>query len=157
PAGRESTLATVQVDVHQPVQFGLSYMDEGGRRQVPVMVHRTLVGSLERLFGHLVEVHAGAFPAWYAPVQVAVLPVRPGEAGAAEGFAAAARAAGLRAEVSAEGSLGARAWDARRVPVVAVIGPKEVAAGAVSLRPRGGAEPVGYPVAEALARIRADA
>src|SRR5256885_14812545 len=79
------------------------------------MLHRSLVGSMERLFGHLIEVHNGAFPAWYAPVQVAVLPL--GEDDAAARFAAAAEAEGLRVEVRAEGSLGARVRDARRGPV----------------------------------------
>jgi len=115
------------------------------------MVHRSLVGSMERLFGHLIEVHGGAFPAWYAPVQVVVLPV--GGDGAAAGFAAAADAEGLRVEVRGDGSLGARVRDARRVPFVAVIGTREAAAGSVSLRARGG-EPVERRVAEALAVLR---
>ena len=126
PAGRESTLATVQVDFHQPARFELSYVDSDGQRRRPVMVHRSLVGSMERLFGHLIEVHAGAFPAWYAPVQVAVLPV--GADDVAARFAAAVEAAGLRVELHAEGSLGARVRDARKVPFVAVIGAREAAA-----------------------------
>jgi len=153
PAGRESTLATVQVDLHQPARFELSYVDSGGARRRPVMLHRSLVGSMERLFGHLIEVHNGAFPAWYAPVQVAVLPL--GEDDAAARFAAAAEAEGLRVEVRAEGSLGARVRDARRVPFVAVIGAREAASGSVSLRVRGGGEPEELPAAEAIARIRA--
>jgi threonyl-tRNA synthetase len=153
-AGRESTLATVQVDFHQPARFDLSYVDSGGQRQRPVMVHRSLVGSLERLFGHLIEVHSGAFPAWYAPVQLAVLPIGPAEVEAAYRFAR--QAADLRVEVPVEGSLGARVRDARRVPFVAVIGPREAAADAVSLRPRGG-DPEELPAAGALQRIRAAA
>jgi threonyl-tRNA synthetase len=151
PAGRESTLATIQVDFHQPAAFDLSYVDRHGERQRPVMVHRSLLGSMERLFGHLVEVHDGAFPAWYAPVQLAVLPVGDDEIETAYRFAGAA--ADLRVEVVVGGSLGARVRDARRVPFVAVIGPREAAADAVSLRRRG-AQPVGYPVGEALALVR---
>jgi threonyl-tRNA synthetase len=101
------------------------------------MVHRSVLGSLERLFAHLIEVHAGAFPAWYAPVQVAVAPIGPDEVAPAAEFVSACMAAGLRAELVVEGSLGARARDARRVPYLAVLGPREVAAGQVSLRPRG--------------------
>jgi threonyl-tRNA synthetase len=152
PAGREWTLATVQVDLHQPARFELSYVDSSGRPVRPVMVHRSLVGSMERLFGHLTEVHAGAFPAWYAPVQVVVLPVGGDELPAARRFADDCAAAGLRVELAAEGSLGARVRDARRVPFVAVVGPREVAAGEVSLRERGpgnGTGP-GIPVAEAV-------
>ena len=74
-AGRELTLSTVQVDFHQPAAFDLSYVDRDGARRRPVMVHRSLVGSMERLFAYLIEVHAGAFPAWYAPVQLVALPV----------------------------------------------------------------------------------
>ncbi len=136
PAGRESTLATVQLDFHQPARFDLSYMDSSGAAVRPVMIHRSLVGSMERLFGHLVEVHGGAFPAWYAPVQVAVLPVGADQMAAAGRFADDCAAAGLRVNLAADGSLGARVRDARRVPYLAVIGAREAAAGAVSLRPR---------------------
>jgi threonyl-tRNA synthetase len=154
PAGRESSIATVQVDFHLPGRFELSYVDARGRRRQPVLLHRSLAGSMERLFGHLVEVHAGAFPAWYAPVQVAVLPVGADEA--AGRFAGAAGDAGLRVEVHAEGSLAARVRDARRVPFVAVIGAREAAAGAVSLRRRAG-DIEELSEADALARIRAAA
>jgi threonyl-tRNA synthetase len=159
PAGRESTLATIQVDFHQPAAFDLSYVDRDRAGQRPVMIHRSLLGSMERLFAHLIEVHGGAFPAWYAPVQLAVLPVRGDEAGADEAERAArfaAAAADLRVEVVGEGSLGARIRDARRVPFVAVIGPREVADGTVSLRRRGGA-PEECPAAEALAIVRQEA
>lgn len=67
PAGRESTLSTVQLDFYQPRQFGLSYVAADQSLQRPVMIHRSIVGSLERLVAHLTEVHAGAFPAWMAP------------------------------------------------------------------------------------------
>jgi threonyl-tRNA synthetase len=154
PAGRESTLATIQVDLHQPAAFDLSYVDSDGRRQPPVMVHRSVLGSMERLFGHLIEVHGGAFPAWYAPVQLAVLPV--GDADAEAAYRFAADAGDLRVEVHVAGSLGARVRDARRVPFVAVIGPREAAAGTVSLRPRG-EEAVKCGRSEALHRIRTDA
>ena len=105
-AGREWSLATVQVDFHQPVQFDLSYVDRDAQRRRPVMVHRSLVGSLERLFAHLIEVHQGAFPAWYAPVQVVVVPIGEPQGDAAHEFARACREAGLRAEVADEGSSG---------------------------------------------------
>jgi len=154
PAGRESTLATIQVDFHQPAAFDLSYVDSGGERKRPVLIHRSVLGSMERLFGHLIEVHNGACPAWYAPVQLAVLPVGAAEVGAAQRFAGAA--GDLRVEVRVDGSLGARVRDAWRVPFVAVIGPREAGSGDVSLRPRG-EEPAVLPVPEALARIRAAA
>ena len=112
-AGREWTLSTVQLDFDKPARFDLSYVDAGGARERPVLIHRSLVGSMERLFGYLIEEHEGAFPAWYAPLQLRVLPVSPDAADAAYSFAAAADAAGLRADVAVEGgSLGARVRDA---------------------------------------------
>ena len=119
-AGRESTLATVQVDLHQPAQFELSYRDSDGSQQRPVIVHRSVVGSFERLFAHLIEVHEGAFPAWFAPVQVLVLPVAEAEVGAAAEFEEACLRAGLRPELLAEGQLGARVRQAalRRFPTL---------------------------------------
>jgi threonyl-tRNA synthetase len=154
PAGRESTLATIQVDLHQPARFDLSYVDDSGGRRRPVMVHRSIAGSMERLFAHLIEVHAGAFPAWYAPVQVAVLPIGADEVAVAGRFADECEAAGLRVELTVDGSLGARVRDARRVPFLAVIGAREAGAGAVALRPRGERSAI-RPAPEALALLRA--
>ncbi|HEV7707720.1 MAG TPA: threonine--tRNA ligase [Asanoa sp.] len=155
-AGREWTLSTVQLDFDKPARFDLSYVDADGERARPVMVHRSLVGSMERLFGYLIEAHEGAFPAWYAPVQLRVLPVSASAAAAAAAFGAAALDAGLRADVVAEGgSLGARIREAAglRVPYVAVIGEREAAAGEVALRLRGGRELPPMPVTEALGLI----
>ncbi|WP_433214681.1 threonine--tRNA ligase [Dactylosporangium sp. CS-047395] len=147
-AGRESTLATVQVDYYMPKRFELSYVDSDGARKRPVMVHRSAAGSMERLFAHLIEVHDGAFPAWFAPVQLEILPI--GDADV-RGFAGRARALGLRVEESYDGSLAARIRDAaqRRVPFVAVLGAKEVSSGTVSLRSRDGSVAV-RSVADAL-------
>lgn len=158
-AGRESTLATVQVDFAQPERFDLSYTDRGGSPARPVMVHRSLVGSLERLMAHLLEVHQGAFPVWYAPVQLAVAPVAEGQDGAARALADAALRAGLRAEVSLDGSLGLRIREAsrRRVPYLAVIGSREAEAGEVSLRLRDGRQLPPMPAGQALELVGAAA
>jgi threonyl-tRNA synthetase len=157
-AGREMTLSTVQVDYGKPRRFGLSYVAADGSRQVPVMIHRSSVGSMERLFAHLIEVHAGAFPVWYAPVQVAVLPVAAEQDDAAAAFVHSGMAAGLRVEASAEGSLGSRIRRCaqRRVPYVAIVGQREAARGEVALRRRDGARLPPMPVAEAV-RVVADA
>jgi threonyl-tRNA synthetase len=154
-AGREVTLSTVQVDYGRPVAFGLSYRAADGSDAVPVMVHRSMAGTMERLFAHLIEVHAGAFPAWYAPVQLIVLPVGAGQEVAARAFAAEAVEAGLRAEVADEGSLGARIRRAaqRKAPYVAVIGAREAVAGEVALRLRDGRELPPQPAKSALALI----
>ncbi|MEU4422675.1 threonine--tRNA ligase [Actinoplanes sp. NPDC024001] len=157
PAGREWSLATVQVDHHQPRQFELEYANADGGRSRPVMVHRSLAGSMERLFGHLIEVHGGAFPVWYAPVQLAVLPVGAEQDAAAGDFARDALAAGLRVEVSHDGSVGARIREAagRKVPYVAVIGAREAPSARVALRLRDGRQLDPMPQAEAIALISA--
>jgi len=156
PAGRESTLSTIQVDFHQPKRFDLSYVDSSGRRRVPVLVHRSLLGSMERLVAHLLEAHDGALPPWCAPVQAVVLPVADAQGDAAAEFGARAVRAGLRAEVWSDGSVGARVRHAalRRVPFVAVVGAREARAGSVALRGRGAAEAV-HPVPAALALLAA--
>ena len=74
-AEREATLSTVQVDFYQPDRFGLQYTGADGGRHRPVMVHRSIVGSMERAVAHLIERHGGAFPDWLAPEQLVVLPV----------------------------------------------------------------------------------
>ncbi|MBP1780904.1 threonyl-tRNA synthetase [Micromonospora sp. HB375] len=156
-AGRESTISTVQLDFDKPERFDLSYTDSDGRRKRPVMVHRSLVGSMERLFAYLIEVHEGAFPAWYAPVQLLLLPLDAAQADAAAGLAHRAEAAGLRAEVDHAGSLGARIRDAarRRIPYTGVVGPREAADGSVSLRLRDGRVLDPMPAAQALGLIGA--
>uniref|UniRef100_UPI001890E716 threonine--tRNA ligase n=2 Tax=Catenulispora pinisilvae TaxID=2705253 RepID=UPI001890E716 len=155
PAGRESTLSTVQIDFHQPEQFGLEYIGADGARHRPVMVHRSIVGSLERVMAHLIEQHGGAFPAWLAPVQVAVLPVGEDEAAAARAFREQCLDLGLRSQVMdpERGSLGARIREARLVPYQAVIGGREAAAGAVAIRLRDGRKVEPMSVAEAGKRI----
>lgn len=154
-AGREWTLATVQVDFAQPERFDLSYTDRDGRPARPVMVHRSLVGSMERLMAHLLEVHQGAFPAWYAPVQLAVAPVAEAQDAAARAFADAAQRNGLRAELLLDGSLGLRIRTAsqRRIPYLAVIGSREAASGEVSLRDRAGRQLPPMSQATALAHL----
>jgi threonyl-tRNA synthetase len=149
---REQTLSTVQVDYGKPHRFGLSYVAADGSKQVPVMIHRSLAGSMERLFAHLIEVHAGAFPAWYAPVQLEVLPVGADQDEVADQFRRDAIGAGLRAELADSASLGARIRRAarRKVPYVAVIGEREAAGGEVALRLRDGRELPPMPAADAL-------
>lgn len=150
--GRELTLSTVQVDFDKPNRFELSYVDSSGDRRRPVMLHRSLVGSMERLFAYLIEEHRGAFPVWYAPVQVAVLPVGPDQVDAAARFVAECVAAGLRAEPAVEGSLGSRIGRAaeRKVPYAAVIGAREAADGRVALRLRDGRSLDPVPAADGV-------
>ncbi|MFJ3420915.1 threonine--tRNA ligase [Streptomyces sp. NPDC086082] len=139
-AGREATLSTVQIDFHQPERFDLHYIGADGGKHRPVMVHRSVIGSVERAVAHLVEEHGGAFPAWLAPVQLAVLPVSEAQAGPAHELLRQARQSGLRAELAApgDGSLGARVRAARLTPYQAVIGEREAADGVVAVRLRDG-------------------
>ncbi|MEV4830209.1 threonine--tRNA ligase [Micromonospora sp. NPDC049257] len=156
-AGRESTISTVQIDFDKPEKFDLSYTDAAGARRRPVLVHRSLVGSMERLFAYLIEAHEGAFPPWYAPVQLLLLPVDAGQVDAVDRVARRAVDAGLRVEVDAGGSLGARVRDAarRRVPYVGVVGAREAAADAVALRLRDGRSLDPMPAADAVRLIGA--
>ncbi|NEC39445.1 threonine--tRNA ligase [Streptomyces rubrogriseus] len=155
-AGRESTLSTVQIDFHQPERFGLRYIGPDGTRHRPVMVHRSVIGSVERVVAHLIEAHGGAFPAWLAPVQLVVLPVADAQREAAHALVRQAVDRGLRAEVAGpeRGSLGARVRAARKVPYQAVIGAREAESGdLVDVRLRDGRRPGRLPGTELLHRI----
>ncbi|NEY34700.1 threonine--tRNA ligase [Streptomyces sp. PRKS01-65] len=155
-AGRETTLSTVQIDFHQPERFGLRYTGADGRGHRPVMVHRSVIGSVERAVAHLIEVHGGAFPVWLAPVQLVVLPVGGAQEERACELVGEAVARGVRAEVAgtAQGSLGARVRAARLVPYQAVIGEREAAGGdLVAVRLRDGRRPGAVSGAELLRRI----
>lgn len=133
---REETLSTVQVDRVMPERFGLNYVGEDGAKHVPVMVHRGLLSSMERMVALLVERYDGRLPLWLAPRQVRVLPV----SGDAQGQAAlevvrALEDAGLRAQYDDAGTLGARIRRSReeRVGIVCVVGEREVASGTVAV------------------------
>ncbi|MFJ4651629.1 threonine--tRNA ligase [Nocardia sp. NPDC088792] len=156
-AGREFTLSTVQVDFYQPEQFDLHYVGADGDKHRPVMVHRSIIGSVERAVAHLIELHGGAFPAWLAPLQVAVLPI----SGAVEPAVAELRdrclRAGLRAEVmdAESGSLGARVRDTRLAPYQFILGPAEIANGEVAVRLRDGRRLPRLSAETAVAGVRA--
>ncbi|HET6502023.1 MAG TPA: threonine--tRNA ligase [Amycolatopsis sp.] len=156
-AGREATLSTVQVDFFQPERFDLHYLGSDGARHRPVMIHRSIIGSVERAVAHLIEVHGGAFPAWLAPTQVVVLPVTDAEVPPAAEFVRRCAEVGLRAELSgpARGGLGARIRAARLVPYQAVLGPREVAGEEVAVRLRDGRRLDARPAAEMIEEIRA--
>ncbi|KAA9152553.1 threonine--tRNA ligase [Amycolatopsis acidicola] len=151
--GRESTLSTVQIDFHQPARLGLEYIGADGARHWPVMVHRSVLGSVERAVAHLIEVHGGAFPAWLAPVQAVVFPVSEAESAAAADVAHRLAGLGIRAEPTVDGSLGARIRAARLVPYQIVIGPREAAAGEASLRLRDGRRVHPQPVDNLVTRL----
>jgi threonyl-tRNA synthetase len=138
--GRKWQGPTVQLDFNLPERFGLEYVGEDNERHRPVMLHRVLVGSMERFVGGLIEHYAGAFPVWLAPEQVRVLPVSEQWADSAEELVERLRAAGVRAEVDARDTLSSRIRQAEmlKVPYMAVVGEREAEAGTAAVRRRGG-------------------
>jgi threonyl-tRNA synthetase len=158
--GRAWQCGTIQLDLVLPERFDLRYVDASGARVRPVMLHRALLGSLERFIGVLLEHHGGALPAWLAPEQVVVAPVGEAAVEYAERFAARLREAGCRVGVDARGeSLSRKIVGAHGagVPWVVVVGNREVAAGGVRLRQRDGAQkdlPWDAAVAELVAECR---
>ncbi len=155
PRGREETLSTVQLDFHMPQRFDLSFQ-RGPVRERPVMVHRSLVSTMERMVAHLLEVHRGALPVWLAPTQVSVLPVVTDALAYAVRVRDALRASAIRVELDdRDASLGARIRDAeqRRVPYVAVIGRREADEGTVAVRLRSGRQVPPAGVAAFIASV----
>ncbi len=131
--GHEESIATVQLDFSQPERFDLTYNAADGTRQRPVMIHRGTVGAMERVVASLLERYQGRLPPWLAPVQVAVLPVEPAQDRAARAFLDDLLAAGVRAQIEPDGSLGARVRSSRkrRDYLIAILGASEVEAGTV--------------------------
>ena len=137
--GREWQGGTFQLDFLMPERFGLEYVGADNRRHSAVVIHRTLLGSMERFIGGLIEHYAGAFPLWLAPVQVRVLPVSEQWTESARELAATLKAAGLRAEVDERDTLGYRIRNAEtmKIPYMGIVGQREAEAGTVSVRKRG--------------------
>ncbi len=141
--GRPWQLGTVQVDYAQPERFQLTYIGADNAEHRPVMIHRAILGSLERFIGIIIEHFAGAFPVWLAPVQARVLPLSEKFVDYANDVARRLRAAGIRVEVDQSNEkLGAKIRDAQlqKIPYMLVVGEKESASGTVSLRKRTGGD-----------------
>jgi threonyl-tRNA synthetase len=138
--GHEETLSTIQLDYVLPVRFGLRYDRSDGGQAVPVLIHRSVVSTMERMVAHLVEVHGANLPAWIAPVQVRVLPVGEEQHDAAAGLARVLREADVRVDVEARDSLPVRvrAASVARVPYVVILGAREAGSGRVAVRDRDG-------------------
>ncbi len=137
--GRLWQCSTIQVDFNLPDRFDLAYIGEDSKRHRPVMLHRTILGSMERFFGILIEHYAGAFPMWLAPQQVAVLTVTDGQHDFAREVANALEQRGARVVLNLDSEkLGAKIRKARlmRIPAIAVVGDREVEQRGVSLRTR---------------------
>ena len=142
--GRAWQLSTIQLDFNLPERFDLEYVASDGERKRPVMIHRALMGSVERFFGVLIEHYAGALPAWLAPTQVRVLPVAEVHDDYAHDVAARLRVAGFRVDVvSAVEPLGKRVRNGKveKVPYVLVVGDDDVANDTVGVNKRGQDKP----------------
>jgi threonyl-tRNA synthetase len=154
---REWQLGTVQVDYNLPERFDLEYVAEDGSRKRPVMIHRAPFGSLERLIGILIEEYAGDFPLWLAPVQARLLPVSDEFLPFAKEVAAKMQALGIRAEVDLSGDrLGKliRNAEKQKIPVMAVVGAKEVEGNSLSIRTRASGELGSIPVDEVMEKMK---
>lgn len=135
--GREWQLSTIQFDFNMPERFGMTYIGEDGKEHRPFMVHRALLGSIERFFGILIEHYAGEFPLWLAPTQVAVIPVSQNYIDYADKVLKELKSAGLRAEVDERNEkIGykIRDWEMKKVPYMLIVGEKEKESGLVSVR-----------------------
>ncbi len=138
--GREWQGTTIQLDYQLPERFELEYTGSDNKPHRPVMIHRAILGTLERFVGCLIEHFAGAFPVWLAPEQVRILPITEDQAEAAHAIDAALRAAGIRSNVDDRNdTLNYRVRDGEmmKVPYLAVVGKREVEHGTVAVRARG--------------------
>ena len=157
--GRSWQCGTCQVDFFMPERFDLYYTDQNDEQQRPVMIHRALLGSMERFAGILIEHYAGRFPVWLAPVQAIVLPISDRHNEYAAGTAASLRGAGVRTEVDDRSeSIGKKIRDAElgRYPYMLVVGDNEIESGEVSVRSHREGELGAMGVDEFAARVRAD-
>jgi threonyl-tRNA synthetase len=137
--GREWQGPTVQVDFNLPQRFDLTYADDQGQEKIPVMIHRAVLGSLERFLGALIEHYGGAFPTWLAPVQVIVLSISDKSLAYAQQVAEQLRTKGVRVEVDRRSEkIGAKIRDAQlqKIPYMLVVGEKEQKDGTVAVRHR---------------------
>ena len=154
---REWQLGTVQVDYNLPERFDLEYVAEDGTRKRPVMIHRAPFGSLERLIGILIEEYAGDFPLWLAPEQIRLLPVSQEQLPFAKEVADKMRLVGIRAHADTSNErLGKliRNAEKEKIPIMAVVGAKEVETNSLSIRTRHGGDLGVIPVTEVIERIQ---
>ena len=157
--GRRWQLSTIQYDFNLPERFELEYVGADNERHQPVMIHRALMGSIERFFGVLIEHYTGAFPAWLSPIQARVLPVAAEHEAYASRLVARLQGEGFRVDqVDASDKLGRRIRAAKleKLPYVLVVGDHDVAAGTLGVNPRGGEVERDVLVDDFVARLRAD-
>ncbi len=155
--GRTWQLSTVQLDFNLPERFDLEFTDRDGTKKRPVMIHRALMGSIERFFAILLEHYAGDFPVWLSPVQVVGVPVAEQYGDYLDEIVATLRAQDVRAEVDHSDDRmqkKIRNHTTGKVPLILIAGEQDRAAGTVSFRFRDGTQENGVPIADAVRRIR---
>ena len=155
--GRTWQMSTIQLDFNQPERFELEYTGPDGQKHRPVMIHRALLGSVERFFAILLEHYAGDFPLWLAPMQVVGVPVADAFGDYLDEVVGRLKAEGVRAEVDHSDDRmqkKIRNHTTAKVPVILIAGEQDRAAGTVSFRFRDGSQENGVPIADAVARIR---
>jgi threonyl-tRNA synthetase len=157
--GRLWQCGTIQLDFNLPVRLGAEFVDEDNSRKPPVMLHRAILGSMERFIGILIEHHAGNFPAWLAPVQVMVLNISDKQADFARDVVARLRAAGIRATSDLSNNkitYKIREHSLQKLPYLLVVGDKEMETNAVSVRARGNQDLGQLDLDDLIARLKAD-
>lgn len=157
--GRSWQCSTVQIDFNNPERFGLSYIAEDGKSHQPIMIHRALMGSIERFFGILVEHYAGAFPTWLAPVQAKVLPITDKQEAYGKSILNRLQQSGCRAELDIRNEkvgMKIREAEKAKIPYMLVVGERERESDNVSVRQRNGKNLGTMTVPEAIDLIRGD-
>jgi threonyl-tRNA synthetase len=155
--GRTWQLSTVQIDFNLPERFHLEFTDRDGEKKRPVMIHRALMGSIERFFAILLEHYAGDFPVWLSPVQVVGVPVAEEYAEYLEGVVERLQSADVRAEVDRSDERmqkKIRTHTTHKVPLILIAGEQDRSAGTVSFRFRDGTQRNGVPIEDAVALVR---
>jgi len=154
--GREETLSTIQCDFHLPSQFALEYKDSDDTPKRPVMIHRGVISTMERMMSYLIELYAGAFPVWLAPVQVALVPIADRHFDFARNLAEKLIEKDFRVDADlSDKRMNAKIREAQlqKIPYILVIGDKEIEANAVSVRLRTGEDLGAMPVPDFLATL----
>jgi threonyl-tRNA synthetase len=154
--GREWQMTTIQFDFNEPARFDMTYVDSDGQQKRPYMVHRALLGSIERFFGVFIEHYAGAFPVWLMPEQVAVIPVAPAFFDHAQALEKTLRSKGIRAKAMlSDDRMNAkiRAAQGQKIPYMLVVGQKEKDEGSVSMRFRDGRQENDVPLETFIGRV----
>ncbi|HZW85678.1 MAG TPA: threonine--tRNA ligase, partial [Nitrososphaerales archaeon] len=156
--GREWQCGTFQLDLQMPKRFNLTYTGPDGKEHTPVVLHRTILGSMERFIGVMLEHYKGSLPVWLSPIQTMVIPLSDDHKEYATKVLAELREAGVRAEGDlASGTMGSKIRDAQlqKIPYMLVVGDKEQKAGTVAVRTRSGEQTFGVNVADFIAQLKA--